>query len=81
MVRRQVEHYLPELERRADRIGQFNEDWRRRPESNRRIAILQTAALTTWLRRLRNSGAEEGIRTLDLLLGKQMLYQLSYFRI
>ena len=27
------------------------------------------------------SGAEDGIRTRDLLHGKQMLYQLSYFRI
>ena len=26
-------------------------------------------------------GAEDGIRTRDLLHGKQMLYQLSYFRI
>ena len=25
--------------------------WRRRPDSNRRIEVLQTSALTTWLRR------------------------------
>ena len=28
--------------------------WRRQPESNRRIAVLQTAALATWLCRLRS---------------------------
>ncbi len=28
----------------------------------------------------RTSGAEDGIRTRDLLLGKEMLYQLSHFR-
>ena len=27
------------------------------------------------------SGAEDGIRTRDLLLGKEMLYQLSHFRV
>ena len=27
------------------------------------------------------TGAEDGIRTRDLLLGKEMLYQLSHFRI
>ena len=27
-------------------------EWRRQPESNRRIAVLQTAALATWLCRL-----------------------------
>ena len=26
--------------------------WRRRADSNRRIEVLQTSALTTWLRRL-----------------------------
>ena len=35
--------------------------------------------LTTWLRR-REIGAENGIRTRDLQLGKLLLYQLSYFR-
>ena len=37
------------------------------------IEVLQTSALTTWPRR-RNNGAEDGIRTRDLLLGKEMLY-------
>ena len=121
--------------------------WRRQPELNRRITVLQTVALTTWLCRLRigvghgrsaarvcsvpaqggrstravpgtaswreqagrvvalalrkppfpplrprasapregvggeeKFGAEEETRTLDLLLGKEALYQLSYFR-
>ena len=35
------------------------------------IEVLQTPALTTWLRR---PGAEDGIRTRDPLLGKEMLY-------
>ena len=51
--------------------------WRRRADSNRRIGVLQTPALTSWPRR---HGAEEGIRTLDLLLGKETFYQLNYFR-
>ena len=37
------------------------------------IAILQTAALTTWLRRPEN-GAGDGIRTRDIQLGKLTLY-------
>ncbi len=39
--------------------------WRRRADSNRRIGVLQTPALTTWLRRLDGGshGAEEEIRT------------------
>jgi hypothetical protein len=37
------------------------------------IAILQTAALTTWLRR-RDLGAGDGIRTRDIQLGKLTLY-------
>ncbi len=32
-----------------------NEEWRRRPESNRRIEVLQTSALATWLRRHQRS--------------------------
>ena len=36
------------------------------------IAILQTAALATWLRRL--IGAGDGIRTRDIQLGKLTLY-------
>ncbi|GEM_PF-6591710 len=38
------------------------------------IGILQTPALTTWPRR-QNIGAEDGIRTRGLLLGKEMLYR------
>jgi hypothetical protein len=34
----------------------------------------------TWKNRLRKNGASEGIRTLDVHLGKVMLYQLSYAR-
>jgi len=37
------------------------------------IAVLQTAALTTWLRR-RDDGAGDGIRTRDIQLGKLTLY-------
>lgn len=55
---------------------------RRRADSNRRIGVLQTPALTTWPRRRYHPddsgynifGAEEGIRTLDLLLGKETFY-------
>ena len=36
------------------------------------IAVLQTAALATWLRRL--DGAGDGIRTRDIQLGKLTLY-------
>jgi hypothetical protein len=36
------------------------------------IRVLQTLALTTWPRR--RIGAGDGIRTRDLLLGKEMLY-------
>ena len=49
--------------------GEDRENWRRRADSNRRIEVLQTSALTTWLRRrcLPNlqsvPGAEEEIRT------------------
>ena len=45
------------------------------------IEVLQTSALATWRRRhyldnegLKKSGAGEGIRTLDLNLGKVALY-------
>ena len=41
------------------------------------IKVLQTSALTTWLRRRK---AGNGIRTRDPQLGKLMLYQLSYSR-
>jgi hypothetical protein len=51
---------------------------RRRPESNRRIKVLQTSALP--LGYAAKDGAESGIRTRDPQLGKLLLYQLSYFR-
>ena len=49
---------------------------RRRADSNRRIEVLQTSALATWLRRLdpRTAGAGHGIRTRDFNLGKVALY-------
>ena len=50
--------------------------WRRRSDSNRRIGVLQTPALTSWPRR-RLNGAEDGIRTRDLLLGKETRYRCA----
>ena len=49
---------------------------RRRADSNRRIEVLQTSALATWLRRpdLPITGAGHGIRTRDFNLGKVALY-------
>ena len=41
------------------------------------IRVLQTPALTTWLRRRK---AGNGVRTRDPQLGKLMLYLLSYSR-
>src|SRR5579885_439045 len=38
------------------------------------IGVLQTPALTSWPRR---HGAEDGIRTRDLLLGKEMCYHCT----
>jgi hypothetical protein len=35
-------------------------EWRRQPESNRRIAVLQTAALATWLCRLISPANHDG---------------------
>ena len=66
--------------------------WRRHPDSNRGIRVLQTRALPLgyvailyymqannkkWLK---INGAENGAQTRDLCLGKASLYQLSYFR-
>ena len=48
--------------------------WRRHPDSNRRITVLQTAALATWLCRLKSNGAGERIWTVDVYLGKVALY-------
>jgi hypothetical protein len=42
------------------------------------IGVLQTPALP--LGHVTTYGAEDEIRTRDLLLGKEMLYQLSHFR-
>ena len=46
---------------------------------NRRIAVLQTAALPLGYCAIKKAG--EGSRTLDLQLGKLSLYQLSYSRV
>jgi hypothetical protein len=50
---------------------------RRRADSNRRMGVLQTPALTSWLHRRGQefTGAEDGIRTRDLLLGKEAFYR------
>ena len=40
------------MERENIRVGEGEKFWRRRADSNRRIEVLQTSALTTWLRRL-----------------------------
>lgn len=47
-------------------------------ESNLRPVAFQTTALPTELTTLTAMRAVNGIRTRDLLLGKQTLYQLSY---
>ena len=39
----------------------------------------EVAQLVPTIGKIKN-GAEDGIRTRDLLLGKEMLYQLSHFR-
>jgi hypothetical protein len=46
--------------------------WRRHPDSNRRITVLQTAALPLGYAA---SGAGNGIRTRDFDLGKVALYR------
>ena len=53
--------------------------WRRGSDSNRRIEVLQTSPLATWVPRLvfahfGSDGADDGIWTHDLLLGKQTFY-------
>lgn len=50
---------------------------RRRPDSNRRMRVLQTLALPLGYVALK---AGDGIRTHDLLLGKETFYQLNYTR-
>ena len=46
--------------------------WRRRPDLNRRMEVLQTSALPLGYVAL--TGAENEIRTRDPLLGKEVLY-------
>jgi hypothetical protein len=60
---------------RAGRIDQKNA-WRRHPDSNRRIAVLQTAALPLGYAAFQEekNGAGNGIRTRDFNLGKVALY-------
>ena len=45
--------------------------WSQRTDSNRRPVLYESTALPA---ELRWPGAEDGIRTHDLLLGKEMLY-------
>ena len=52
--------------------------WRRHPESNRGMRILQTLALP--LGYVAEDGAGDGARTRHLSLGKAALYQMSYSR-
>src|SRR5437867_5299984 len=40
--------------------------WRRRPDLNRRVEVLQTSALTTWLRRPERSTIEERRRSIKI---------------
>ena len=47
---------------------------RRRSELNRWIEVLQTSALTTWLRRLTMFWAGDGTWTRDIHLGKVVFY-------
>ena len=54
--------------------------WRRHPDSNWGIKILQTFALPLGYGALKNGAVDEA-RTRDLHLGKVALYQLSYYRI
>jgi hypothetical protein len=59
-------------------LGLVVNGWkRRRADSNRRMGVLQTPALTSWLHRhtYKFAGAEDGIRTRDLLLGKEAFYR------
>ena len=58
--------------------------WRRRPDSDRSIKVLQTFALPLGYGATGGSpgknGAVDEARTRDLNLGKVALYQLSYYR-
>jgi hypothetical protein len=59
-------------------LGLLMDSWkRRRADSNRRMGVLQTPALTSWLHRrdYELTGAEDGIRTRDLFLGKEAFYR------
>ena len=53
--------------------------WRRHPDSNWGIKILQTFALPLGYGAVKNGAVDEA-RTRDLHLGKVALYQLSYYR-
>ena len=53
--------------------------WRRHPDSDRGIKVLQTFALPLGYGALKNGAVDEA-RTRDLHLGKVALYQLSYYR-
>ena len=53
--------------------------WRRHPDSDRSIKVLQTFALPLGYGALKNGAVDEA-RTRDLHLGKVALYQLSYYR-
>ena len=57
--------------------GVFN--WRRHPDLNRGIGVLQTRALPLGYVAL--YGADDEARTRYLNLGKVALYQMSYIRI
>jgi hypothetical protein len=50
-----------------------------KPQATPTVKALRLRSLM-WKNRLRKNGASEGIRTLDVHLGKVMLYQLSYAR-
>ena len=53
--------------------------WRRHPDLNWGITVLQTVALPLGYGTV--SGADDGARTRYLHLGKVALYQMSYIRI
>ena len=54
--------------------------WRRHPDSDWRIKLLQSFALPLGYGALKNGAVDEA-RTRDLNLGKVALYQLSYYRL
>jgi hypothetical protein len=52
----------------------INKKWRRHPDSNRGIRVLQTRALPLGYAARIENGAEDGIRTRDPNLGKVVFY-------